>query len=101
MGLGGLHKVSLKHACQMAEAARLKILDGVDPICERQRLKREALKSDHEFRRLALEAFEAKKAELKGEGKNGRWFTPRPRTILNFHHYSIVSRVSCSLPLLV
>jgi len=76
MGLGGLHKVSLKHARQLAEAARLKILDGVDPIRERQRLKHEALKPDHEFERLALEAFEAKKAELKGEGKNGRWFTP-------------------------
>lgn len=29
-----------------------------------------------EFARLALEAFEAKKAALEGERGNGRWFAP-------------------------
>ena len=53
--------MSLRHARQLAEDARLKILDGIDPIHERQRLKREALKPDHEFGRRALEAFDAKK----------------------------------------
>ena len=49
---------------------------GIDPIKERRRLKREALQSANTFEHLAYEAFEARKSELKGDGKNGRWFTP-------------------------
>ena len=49
---------------------------GIDPIKERRRLKREALQSANTFEHLAHEAFEARKSQLKGDGKNGRWFTP-------------------------
>lgn len=45
---------------------------GVDPIKERERLVREAAKSDHTLKSVALEAFEARKAELKGDGRSGR-----------------------------
>ena len=76
MGLGGFPRVSLKQARELAETARSQIFAGIDPIKERRRLKREALQSANSFEHLAHEAFEARKSELKGDGKNGRWFTP-------------------------
>jgi hypothetical protein len=52
------------------------IRKGNDPIKERERLHREASKSDHSLRVIAEEATEARKAELKNDGKAGRWFSP-------------------------
>ena len=76
MGLGGFPRVSLKQARGLAETARSQLVAGIDPIKERRTLKREALQSANTFEHLAHEAFEARKSELKGDGKNGRWFTP-------------------------
>ncbi|MEC8127289.1 MAG: integrase arm-type DNA-binding domain-containing protein [Pseudomonadota bacterium] len=76
MGLGGFPRVSLKQARGLAETARSQLAAGIDPIKERRRLKREALQSANTFEHLAYEAFEARKSELKDDGKNGRWFTP-------------------------
>ena len=76
MGLGGFPRVSLRQARDLAETARSQLAAGIDPIKERRRLKREALQSANTFEHLAHEAFEARKSELKGDGKNGRWFTP-------------------------
>ena len=76
MGLGGFPRVSLKQARGLAETARSQVAAGIDPIKERRRLKLEALQSANTFEHLAYEAFEARKSELKGDGKNGRWFTP-------------------------
>ena len=76
MGLGGFPLVSLKQAYQLAETARSQLGAGIDPIKERQRLKLETLQSANTFEHLAYKAFEARKSELKGDGKNGRWFTP-------------------------
>ncbi len=76
MGLGGFPRVSLKQARESAELARSQLAAGIDPVKERRRLKREALQSANSFAHLAHEAFEARKSELKGDGKNGRWFTP-------------------------
>src|SRR5512137_2763216 len=39
MGLGPLHTVGLLDARKRAKKARLKLLDGVDPIAEREALK--------------------------------------------------------------
>jgi hypothetical protein len=47
---------------------------GKDTIKERERVRREAAKADHTHETVALEAFAARKAELKGDGKAGRWF---------------------------
>ena len=76
MGLGGFPRVSLKQARDLAETARSQLAAGIDPVKERRRLEREAQQSANTFEHLAHEAFEARKSELKGDGKNGRWFTP-------------------------
>jgi integrase len=49
---------------------------GRDPVKEREREAREAMRAMHTLKAVALEAFEARKAELKGDGKAGRWFSP-------------------------
>jgi len=76
MGLGSLDHVGLKEARQEAEKWRTVVRQGKDPIKERERLKREADRSDTRLSNIAHAAFEAKKAELKGDGKAGRWMTP-------------------------
>lgn len=76
MGLGSMMDVSLKEAREAAERHRSIGRNGVDPIKERQRQKREAAKRLHMLREIAEDAFESRKAELKGEGKAGRWFSP-------------------------
>ena len=76
MGLGGLQEVSLKEARLEAEKWRAVARQGKDPIKERERLKREAARQQHTLAQIAEEAFEARKAELKGDGKAGRWFSP-------------------------
>lgn len=76
MGLGGVSDVSLAAARDAAERWRAVAASGRDPIKEREREAREAARSDCTLRVLAKEAFESRKAELKGDGKAGRWFTP-------------------------
>ena len=76
MGLGSIDTVSLKEARESAEQWRAVVRQGKDPIKERERLKREAAKGDNTLASVAVEAFEARKAELKEDGKAGRWFSP-------------------------
>ncbi|WP_088635949.1 integrase arm-type DNA-binding domain-containing protein [Phaeobacter sp. 22II1-1F12B] len=76
MGLGGLSKVSLRQARIAAEHWSGIAASGVDPIKERERLDRERARNDNTLRKIAEEAFEARKAELKGDGAAGRWFSP-------------------------
>lgn len=76
MGLGGLSDVSLAAAREFADRWRAVAASGRDPIKEREKEAREASRADTTLRVLALETFEARKAELKGDGKAGRWFTP-------------------------
>lgn len=76
MGLGSVSEVSLKEARETAERWRAIAREGKDPIKERQRLLREAAKADHTLASVAEEAYEARKAELKNDGKAGRWFSP-------------------------
>jgi integrase len=76
MGLGSLQHVSLKESRAEAEKWREVVRQGKDPIKERGRLRREDSKDDHSLALIAKEAFEARKAELKGDGKAGRWFSP-------------------------
>lgn len=49
---------------------------GVDPIKDRERQRREAVRNLHILADVARDAFEARKAELKGDGAAGRWFSP-------------------------
>ena len=82
MGLGSTLEVSLKEARSTAEKWRAFVRQGVDPIKERERQKREAAKADHTLETVAEEAFEARKAELRDDGRAGRWFTPLKLHIL-------------------
>lgn len=82
MGLGNLAQVSLKEAREAAERWRAVVRAGKDPIKERARERREAARNIHLLRDIAEDAFEARKAELKGDGKAGRWFSPLELHIL-------------------
>ncbi|MBA5802160.1 tyrosine-type recombinase/integrase [Rhizobium changzhiense] len=76
MGLGSATDVSLKDA--RAEAAKWRAVarQNIDPIKERERLKRDAARHLHLLEEIAEDAFKSRKAELKGDGLAGRWFTP-------------------------
>ncbi|WP_375703694.1 tyrosine-type recombinase/integrase [Bartonella sp. AD13SXNS] len=87
MGLGALRGVSLKQARELATGWRFVLREGRDPIKERNKQKREAISNLHYLKDIALDAFESRKAELKGDGKDGRWFLP-----LKFH---ILPKLGC------
>ncbi len=48
--------------------------EGCDPIKERNKQKREAMRNLHNLKDIALEAFESGGAELKRDGKACDWF---------------------------
>lgn len=78
MGLGRWPDVSIAEARERAAEARRMLRDGIDPILEREKLE---LRSDRLTLAQAVQAcFEARQAELKGDGKAGRWLSP-----LNIH----------------
>ncbi|EWH10117.1 phage integrase [Catenovulum agarivorans DS-2] len=76
MGLGSFPSVSLKQARELASKYREQIAEQIDPIKQREKDQRAAEKNMVLFKDVALDAFESKKAELRGDGKNGRWFSP-------------------------
>lgn len=76
MGLGSTSDVTLKEARESAERWRAVAREGKDPIKERERVRRESAKFDHTLASVAEHAHEARKAELKRDGKAGRWFSP-------------------------
>ena len=76
MGLGSFPAVTLREAREEAEKWRGYVRRGLDPIKERERERRAALRNLHLLNDIARDAFESRKAELKGDGKAGRWFTP-------------------------
>lgn len=94
MGVGsyrGKGGVSLKDARRQAEKWRAVAASGINPITERERLKREAVRNLHTLRDIAQDAFESRKAELKGDGKAGRWMSP-----LDLHVLPKLGRVPVS-----
>ena len=76
MGLGGFPDTPLKEARESADTWRGVVRQGKDAIKERERQRREAERNMHLLRDVATDAFESRKAELKGDGKAGRWFSP-------------------------
>ncbi|WP_243613530.1 tyrosine-type recombinase/integrase [Shimia aestuarii] len=74
MGLGPIPAVSLKAAREEAAKWRARVAMGYDPIAERD--KERANRLGGLFKEVALDAFEARKAELKDDGKAGRWLSP-------------------------
>lgn len=80
MGLGRWPDVSIAEARGRAEDARRQVRDGIDPIEDRARSRRRS-------KRLTLQeavegCYAAKQAELKGDGKAGRWLSPLTTHIL-------------------
>lgn len=76
MGLGTYPTVSLKDARTEAAKWRTVAARGLDPINERERERAASEKQLHLFEDVANDAFESRKAELKADGKAGRWFSP-------------------------
>ncbi|WP_439625955.1 tyrosine-type recombinase/integrase [Shinella sp.] len=76
MGLGTYPTIKLAEARTEAAKWRALVAKGLDPINERERERAEAEKRLHLFEDVADDAFESRKAELKGDGKAGRWFSP-------------------------
>lgn len=82
MGLGGSQSVSLKDARELAAHFRGLAAKGIDPVKQRAAEKREAARNLHLLDDVSRDAFESRKAELKGDGKAGRWFSPLELYIL-------------------
>lgn len=76
MGLGSLSKVSLKDARCTAAKWRAVSAQEIDPIKQREQDRRHAARNLHVLKDIATDAFESRKAELKGDGEAGRWFSP-------------------------
>ncbi|MET3589331.1 hypothetical protein ABID23_000408 [Bartonella silvatica] len=69
-----MRDVSLKQAREYTNQWRSVLREGRNPIQERNKQKCEAMSNLHYLKDIALDAFESRKAELKGDGKNGDWF---------------------------
>lgn len=82
MGLGSTQFVSLREAREHADRHRAAVRAGRDPIKERHQERRQAGRDLHLLKDLAKDAFEARKAELKGDGVAGRWFSAIEHHIL-------------------
>lgn len=76
MGLGSIQAISLKDARDLASEQRNLVARGIDPIRHREKLKKAAIRDQNFLSDVALDAFESRKAELKNDGKAGRWFSP-------------------------
>jgi integrase len=80
MGLGGYPALGLADARRLSERWRTTAAAGRDPIKEREAEERTARREDITLAILTADAFESRKAELKGDGTAGRWLSP-----LNIH----------------
>lgn len=80
MGLGGFPTLGLAEARKQAARWRAVAAANRDPIKEREAEERAARREDISLTEITADAFEARKAELKGDGTAGRWLSP-----LNIH----------------
>jgi integrase len=76
MGLGGYPALGLAEARKQASRWRDMAAAGRDPIKEREVEARAARREDISLAMITGDAFEARKAELKGDGLAGRWLSP-------------------------
>jgi len=76
MGLGGFPSLGLSDARKIAERWRNAAAMGKDPIKEREAEERAARREDISLEILTTDAFESRKADLKGDGEAGRWRSP-------------------------
>lgn len=80
MGLGGFPALGLAQARDVAAHWRSVAAAGRDPVKEREAEARAARREDISLAVITADAFESRKAELKGDGTAGRWLSP-----LNIH----------------
>ncbi len=78
MGLGPWPDVPISEARERAAAARKQMRDGIDPIDHRQTQRQRPNRIS--FAEAVAGCIKARQAELKGDGKAGRWLSP-----LNVH----------------
>ncbi|GHA90444.1 integrase [Algimonas arctica] len=76
MGLGGLSKVSLSKARQIRDEYQALVIDGIDPVRERKAARQAQIVKTVTLADVADIAFVARQAELRADGKAGRWFSP-------------------------
>lgn len=80
MGLGAWPAVSLAAARQARDRWAAVLSHGRDPIAERSRLieaeRAEMDRHDPTLAEATATAFEARKAQLRGDGERGRWLSP-------------------------
>lgn len=76
MGLGSYPVVSLANARKFRDRCAEQVAQRKDPVAERRRERDTAQTQLVSLAEVAESAFEARKAELKDEGKAGRWFGP-------------------------
>ena len=76
MGLGGFPSLGLAEARKQAARWRAVATANRDPIKEREAEERAARREDISLAIITADAFEARKAELKGDGTAGRWLSP-------------------------
>lgn len=76
MGLGGYPSLRLADARKLAGRWRDVAALGRDPIKEREAEERAARREDITLAIITADAFESRKAELKGDGTAGRWLSP-------------------------
>ncbi len=69
MGLGGIRDVPLVKARELRDRFAEMVTEGVDPQVDRKKRKREAVQALKSFQEVAEDAFESRKAELRGGGK--------------------------------
>lgn len=74
MGLGRWPDVSIAEARERAAEARKSVRDGIDPIEARQALHKKPVRLS--IAEAVQSCFEARQAELKHDGKAGRWLSP-------------------------
>jgi integrase len=74
MGLGRWPDVSIAEARELAAEARRKLRTGIDPIAQRAEGRKRVARLT--VQQAVDSCFEARKAELKGDGEAGRWMSP-------------------------
>lgn len=73
MGLGAYPDTTLKDARIAASECRKIVGSGRNPIKEKERQAKEAAKALPTLSQMAADTFEARKRQLVGDGKSGRW----------------------------
>ena len=82
MGLGSFSKVSLSQARKLRDEMQSLVMNGKDPVLERKHARKAASAGLVTLTSVAEDAFRSRQAELKEDGKAGRWFSPLRRYVL-------------------